>query len=86
VSSAPITRIVLKKDVLKIKGGRSAFAYTLDEPQQGRIAIRLTVGAMIWCTETPAKAVGQPPTTAANDRRDRFIDQGNLPASCPLLP
>jgi hypothetical protein len=87
--NGPITRVIVKADQLLVRGGKSNWGYTLDEPSQGRIAVRLTLGgSATWCSDAPAKAKGNPPSTASNDRVDRFTAQTRTPApaSCPPLP
>ncbi len=88
-SSAPITKVEVKANQIKIRGGRESFGYTLDEPSQGRIAIRLTLGTSpTWCADAPAKASGNPPSTAKYDRVDKFIaaPKSPRPAACPAVP
>jgi hypothetical protein len=78
-----IKRVVLQSDSLVIKGGGGSWCYSLDEPSQGRVGIRLTLGRGIeWCSDAPAK-----PTEGA-DRVDKFVAQPKTPppASCPLSP
>jgi len=87
--SDPITRIVLAADVLTVKGGRAGFGYSLDEPRQGRIAVRLGLGtATVVCAEAPARTNGSPPSPAKFDRVDRFTGAPGAPAPavCPPLP
>lgn len=87
--NGPIARVIVKRDQLIVKGGKSNWGYTLDEPSQGRIAVRLTLGSgATWCSDAPAKSTGNPPSTANNDRVDRFTAQSRTPppASCPSLP
>jgi hypothetical protein len=84
---SPIQRVVLKRNQLTIKGGKSFFIYTLDEPAQGAVAVVLKMGSLTWCASAPAKRSGHPPSTAKNDHVDKFIGQTNaLPAFCPLPP
>jgi hypothetical protein len=81
-STAAVTGVVLRADGLSIKGGRSQWTYTLNEPGQGRIALRLQMGGTVWCAEAPPK-----PGNPANDRVDRFVGRKDaLPSSCPLSP
>ena len=84
----PISRITLKPDVLSIRGGKSNWTYTLDEPAQGAVGLRLTIGALTWCADAPAKLSGNPPSSAKNDLVDRFVAQPKTPAPgmCPPLP
>jgi hypothetical protein len=84
-----ITRVIVKGDYLKIRGGKENWGYTLNEPSQGRMAVRLRLGTDTpWCADAPAKASGNPPSTAANDRVDRFVAQPKTaaPAACPPVP
>ena len=88
-ASAPISRVTVGADRLSVSGGGTGFAYTLDEPTQGRIAIRLTLGTeRPWCAEAPAKIGGNPPSTASSDRPGRFIAQPRTlaPPACPPVP
>jgi hypothetical protein len=82
----PVARIVVRADRLRIRGGGSAWTYTLDEASQGAIAVALVLGsAPPWCTMAPAKSTGSPPSTAAYDHVDRFVAARNTPppAVCP---
>jgi hypothetical protein len=77
----------MKKNQLTIKGGKSGFTYTLNEPQQGSVAVILGMGSQTWCASALAKRSGHPPSTAKNDHIDKFIGQPNaLPATCPAMP
>jgi hypothetical protein len=78
-STDPITRAVLKPNQISFKGGKAAWAYTLDEPQQGRVAAALFIGNIFWCADAPAKTSGSS-GTANNDRIDKFVAQPNTPA------
>jgi sugar lactone lactonase YvrE len=85
----PISRVIVKADQVKVKGGRENWAYTLDEPSQGRVAVRLQLGGgPTWCAAAPARASGNPPSTTGNDQVDRFGGQPKAPAPavCPSLP
>src|SRR5262249_43897095 len=42
--TGPITSIVVKQDSITVKGGEDGWTYTLDEPAQGRVAVRLRLG------------------------------------------
>ena len=88
-ASAAIRSIVIKRGTIILHGGRSAWAYSLDEASQGRIALRLALGTDVgWCTATPADAKGTPPTTARSDHPGYFKAGGlaAAPATCPPLP
>lgn len=84
-----IKSVVVKTDTIAIKGGKAAWTYTLDEPQQGRVAVRLRLGtADGWCADAPAQAKGNPPSTAKSDQPGRFKAQPKTPApaACPPTP
>jgi DNA-binding beta-propeller fold protein YncE len=78
---APIKRIKVKQDRISVRGGQAAWGYTLDEPSQGRVAVRLTLGTTGWCAAAPAKLSG------TGDKVDKFVAQPRTPApsSCPVL-
>ncbi|MGH7893355.1 MAG: DUF3604 domain-containing protein, partial [Candidatus Binatia bacterium] len=83
----PIRRASVSADRLDVKGGGSALAFTLDEPRQDTIALRLQLGtAAPWCVEVPARRLGDPPTAGVYDSVGRFIGQPNAPPpeQCPL--
>ena len=83
--SGPISRVYVKADQLKLRGGKANWAYTLNEPSQGRIAVRLQLGsATPWCTDAPAK----PSDSGKNDHVDEFTAQPKTPAPevCPPAP
>lgn len=89
LSTDAVTRVLIRGNLLRVRGGRSNWTYTLNEPTQVRMAVRLTMGsAFRWCADTPAKASGTPPSTASNDRIDKFAGARNTPAPavCPALP
>lgn len=75
---APIRKAVVKDDRIIIKGGKAAFCYSLDEPHQGRVGLRLELGRGIaWC----ADAAGQ------TDQIDAFrAADAPAPAACPMVP
>jgi len=87
--SDPVSRVVLAADVLTVKGGRAGFGYSLDEPRQGRIAVRLVLGtATALCAAAPARTSGSPPSPAKFDRVDRFTGAPGTaaPPTCPQVP
>ena len=88
-ASASIRSIVIKKNAIVLRGGRSTWAYSLDEASQGRVALRLQLGTgNTWCTATPPDSKGSPPSTLAADHPGLFKAGGlaPVPASCPALP
>ncbi len=81
--------VILKDGLVKIKAGKSNFDYTLDEPKQGRMAVRLTLGTGVdWCAEAQAKQKGSPASTDKFDKVDKFQSEKNAPApaGCPVPP
>ncbi|HEV7733904.1 MAG TPA: hypothetical protein VGR62_17170 [Candidatus Binatia bacterium] len=85
----PIRQVLVKADQIMVKGGKAAWTYTLDEAQQGRVAVRLRLGSESgWCADAPAQAKGNPPSTASSDRIGKFKGQPKspAPASCPSVP
>jgi YVTN family beta-propeller protein len=78
--TAAIPRATFKPDQISFKGGKSAFTYSLNEPQQGSIAVAFIVGHQFYCSNAPAKASGNPPSTVNNDKVDKFVAQPNTPA------
>ncbi len=88
-TGAPIRQVHVEDDRLVIAGGKENWCYSLDEAQQGRIGLRLLLGAGVeWCAESPAKLAGTPPTTGENDRVGRFRGAPDTPPPpvCPLAP
>jgi len=85
VGDALVTSITVKADSIRIKGAGS---YSLDETKQVRVATRLQLGAATWCADAPAKASGNPPSTAKNDLQGKFVAQPKTPppAACPAIP
>ena len=82
---APVSLVVVRRDQLKVKGSGYGWDYTLDEPQQGRVGVRVTLGTTTWCAGADARQLGNPPSSAKSDRVDRFDAQpmSPPPASCP---
>ncbi|MFQ5665884.1 MAG: hypothetical protein ACE5I7_05565 [Candidatus Binatia bacterium] len=81
--TGPVQRVVVKPDTIRIRAGKSDWLYTLDEPTQGRIAVRLRLGTAVqWCADVPPKAA---PT---HDRQDFFRGEPKTPAppACPPVP
>lgn len=88
-SDGPIRKLTLKKNALSVAGGKSGWCYTLDEPAQGRIGVRLAFGdGAEWCADVPPKTSGTPPTAGRNDTVDQFVGAAKTPppATCPLAP
>ncbi|HJQ84944.1 MAG TPA: S8 family serine peptidase, partial [Candidatus Binatia bacterium] len=82
----PILKVDVRSNKLTVKGGGPSFLYTLDEPSQGRVAMRLQLGNHPpWCADAPARAIGEPPSTARYDTVNRFEAEPHTPAPavCP---
>jgi len=78
--------------LLKLRAGRllvkGVVSYTLDEPAQDRLEVRIGVGGTQWCGSAPAKTAGNPPSSARFDQPRKFIGQRKAPApiSCAPFP
>jgi hypothetical protein len=86
--ASPVQDVTVAPDRITIAAGGSAFPFTLDEPRQGTLAVRLDLGSGVsWCAVAPARATGSPPSTALNDTRDRFSGQPDAPPpdQCPVV-
>ena len=80
-TAGAISRVTIRPDSISVKGGKALWTYTLDEPSQGRVAVRFRLGnGPTWCAEGPAK---QP--AANNDQVGKFKAESNSPApgACP---
>ena len=89
VAGGAIKSVIVKADGITVKGGKAGWTYTLNEPMQGRVAVRLRLGSTDgWCTDAPALAKGDPPSTAKSDRTNLFKAEHKAPApgSCPDVP
>jgi sugar lactone lactonase YvrE len=81
---APIRTVRVRASEITVRGGRQDWVYTLDEPSQERIGLRLLLGTSAeWCTEA-----GQPGFPPSADEVDRYTAQRRTPPppSCPGLP
>lgn len=88
-ATEPVWKVWLKRTKVTVRGGKQHWGYSLDEPAQGRIAIRLTLGTGItYCAEVPPRTTGSPPSSASFDRPGMFKGQPKTPppAECPPLP
>jgi hypothetical protein len=74
--AAPIATVVVKADALTVKGRGAGWAYTLDEAEQGRVAVRLGLGDVAWCANAAARI----------DLVDQFEGQKSSPPPpvCPI--
>ncbi|HEV7731177.1 MAG TPA: hypothetical protein VGR62_03400 [Candidatus Binatia bacterium] len=83
-----VRSVILGPDRIEVRGRAG---YTLDEPAQGRVAVRLVPGLFGgggWCASAPARARGRQQSTAKDDRPGRFVGARNAPApaACPIAP
>jgi DNA-binding beta-propeller fold protein YncE len=79
-ASGPIQRVTVKAHRIAVRGGSAAFPYTLDEPFQGSVAVRLRLGQDVtWCAES------RPPYFPKPDHPGKFAARPNTPppAACP---
>ncbi|MBY0274055.1 hypothetical protein K2Z84_01845 [Candidatus Binatia bacterium] len=85
----PIRSVVVRDDEIVVRGDG---AYTLDEPRQRTVAVRLRLGApssgTAWCAAAPAQQRGERRSTRGTDRPGRFIAEPDspAPAACPAVP
>ena len=75
-TSGPIQRVTVKHHRVVIRGGRAALGYTLNEPAQGSVALRLTMGTGVeWCADGTAPKI---------DRAAKFrVKNARAPPACP---
>jgi hypothetical protein len=87
--TAAISSAKVQADRMQLKGGRASFTYTLDEPAQQRVAVRLALGSdRYWCAAALGRVKGTPPSPAKNDRVGLFVAQPGMaaPLTCPPTP
>jgi len=87
--SVAISSIKVQSNRVQLKGGRASWTYTLNEPSQRRIGLRLALGGdRPWCATALAKVSGNPPTSAKSDRAGLFTAQPKMaaPLACPPTP
>lgn len=86
--SSAVSLVKVKDDLIKVKAGDEAFAYTLDEPSQGSVGMRLTLGTgWLFCADVPARTKGDPPSSEKYDKPEKFSGEKKSagPTLCPLL-
>jgi hypothetical protein len=87
VGGSPIRTLLLAPGVMRVRG---TVPYSLDEPAQGRVAVRLVPGLLPgggWCAVAAARTRGPLGATAKTDRPGRFVGASSAPpAECPPLP
>lgn len=82
-SSEPIRSLTVQPDRIIFTAKGATFGYSLNEPTQGRIAVRVALGSQrAWCTDMPAKL-----PVARNDKPGVFVGQAAAaPVFCPPVP
>jgi hypothetical protein len=82
-ATGPVRRIFLRPGILYVRADGPTWGYTLDEPSQGRIAMRFTAGTGdTWCFDVPPW-----PPQSRYDYPGKFQTYKNAPAAtCPPLP
>jgi hypothetical protein len=80
-STDAVRKVVVKADQLTVTARGAGFGYSLDEPSQGAIAVRVTAGGVTtWC--------GLSMPRPGLDVQDKFtgITDAPAPAVCPAVP
>lgn len=84
-----ITKVVLKEDKVTVRARGEAWCYSLDEPTQQTMGVRIRFGdGLELCAVADARESGNPPSTANHDRVDLFrgVKDAPPPEFCPLSP
>jgi len=82
-ATGPIKSISLTADKITVSGGKALFAYTLDDPAQGSVAVVLRLGTDAWCAAAPAK---QPASRYDHPGKFTAVPHSSPPATCPAVP
>ena len=82
VPGVVLTKIYVRPDKIYIRSS-GALPYTLDEPMQGQVAVRITRGTGVtWCAEGVARSPAD-----RYDHLDYFLSgEQDAPSVCPPLP
>lgn len=81
--TGPVLKVFVKQDRLWVDAGKPGFGYTLDEPSQGAMAVRLTLGTGVtWC----ASVVPNAPASRYDRPGKFFATRAGAPGACPPLP
>jgi hypothetical protein len=81
--SSPVRSVLVEADKIVVKAGAASFGYTVDEPMQGSVGVRLLLGQIAWCATAPAKATGirpRRPATTPSTGSSRSQRRRRLPA------
>jgi len=81
--AGPILAVYVRPYKLYVRGAGAGWGYTLDEPAQGTMGVRLRLGTAIeWCGEAPGRLPAN-----LYDRPDKFWSaKSAAPATCAALP
>jgi YVTN family beta-propeller protein len=88
-TTGAVRSLLVQTDRITVRGGRSAWTYSLDEPEQGIVALRLQLGGDPgWCTQAAPNLRGNPPSTASSDKPGLFrsTHDSGPPLACAPLP
>ncbi len=80
-TNGAVRKLQIKRDLLKVSGGGASWGYSLDEPTQGQVAVRVTAGSgPTWCA-----VAGTPPFVPRRDEPGRYQAASKTPppAACP---
>ena len=80
--TSPVSSLLVSHDEIVVRGGGARWLYTLDQPAQGRVAVRLRFGdGATWCADAPASS------SPHADEMGRFrAALAPPPSACPLVP
>ncbi len=82
----PIRSALLRAGSFRFEGGGAAWGYSLDEPSQGRVAVRVAVGATLrLCADAGPASAGEPPASTDGPGSFRAERGQPAPAACPSL-
>ncbi|MEW6268470.1 MAG: hypothetical protein AB1689_04130 [Thermodesulfobacteriota bacterium] len=84
----PIRSVTVTASSLSLRGQGEQLLSLASAPQN-EVALRVQLGSLVQlCASAPAKATGNPPSTAKNDTTAKFVGTPNTPApaTCPPLP
>jgi hypothetical protein len=66
-STDAIRSALFRPDRISFKGGKEQWGYTLDEPQQTRVAAAFVVGNTYYCADAPGRRIASTSSCAAED-------------------
>ena len=83
-----VQNVSIEPGRIQISSRSETWPYPLQVPEQGEVAVRLTLGQQEWCASAPARTSGTPPSTKRYDRPGFFQGAPRSPAlaACPVPP